>query len=43
VVDPGFRESGESVVFERTGDGRVRAVLIASDRLVRLGPVEDVL
>jgi CubicO group peptidase (beta-lactamase class C family) len=42
VVDPGFRESGESVVFERTGDGRVRAVLIASDRLVRLGPVEDV-
>jgi D-alanyl-D-alanine carboxypeptidase len=40
VVEPGTRESGESVVFERSAGGRIHAVRIPSDRLVRLDPVE---
>jgi hypothetical protein len=40
TVDPGWRESGEPVVFELTDDGRVRSVHLASDTLRRLGPVD---
>ena len=40
VVGPGVRESGEPCAFERREDGRVRAVILGSARLRRLGPVE---
>jgi CubicO group peptidase (beta-lactamase class C family) len=40
VVEPGVRESGEACTFERTADGRVRAVVLGPTRLRRLDPVE---
>ncbi len=40
VVAPGVRESGEPCTFERREDGRVRAVILGSARLRRLGPIE---
>ncbi len=39
TVDPGVRESGERVIFNRTADGRVASVFIASGTWVRLDPV----
>ena len=39
VVDPGERESGENVVFNRAGDGRVASVFIAAGTWRRLEPV----
>jgi len=39
-VEPGVRESGEPVRFERRTDGRIKAVDLAGTRLVRLDPVE---
>jgi CubicO group peptidase (beta-lactamase class C family) len=38
-VDPGVRESGERVVFNRTPDGRVASVFIAAGTWLRLDPV----
>ena len=40
TVEPGVRESGEPVRFERRTDGRIKAVDLAGTRLVRLDPVE---
>jgi hypothetical protein len=40
VVEPGVRESGEPCTFERTADGRVRAVVLGPIRLRRLDPVD---
>jgi hypothetical protein len=42
VVDPGVRESGESCVFHRLGDGRVASVFIAAGTWLRLEPVAAV-
>ena len=39
IVDPGVRESGERVVFNRTADGRVASVFMAADTWARLDPV----
>jgi CubicO group peptidase (beta-lactamase class C family) len=39
TVDPGVRESGERVVFNRTPDGRVASVFMAADTWARLDPV----
>jgi D-alanyl-D-alanine carboxypeptidase len=39
TVEPGFRESGESVRFERDGDGRVVSVFLAVASMQRLEPV----
>ena len=39
TVDPGVRESGERVVFNRTADGRVASVFMAADTWARLDPV----
>lgn len=39
IVDPGVRESGERVVFNRTADGRVSSVFLAASTMVRLDPV----
>jgi CubicO group peptidase (beta-lactamase class C family) len=39
TVDPGVRESGEHVVFNRTSDGRVASVFVAADTWLRLDPV----
>jgi len=39
VVSPGFRESGEPLVFKRRADGRVSSMLIGGGSLVRLDPV----
>jgi CubicO group peptidase (beta-lactamase class C family) len=39
IVDPGVRESGERVVFNRTPDGRVASVFMAADTWARLDPV----
>ncbi len=39
TVDPGVRESGERVVFNRTPDGRVGSVFMAADTWARLDPV----
>lgn len=39
VVSPGWRESGERVTFERTADGRVRAIDMAGERYLRYAPV----
>ena len=41
IVDPGVRESGERVVFNRTADGRVASVFMAADTWARLDPVRD--
>jgi hypothetical protein len=40
VVEPGVREAGEPCRFERTGGGRIRAVVLGSTRLRRLAPVD---
>jgi CubicO group peptidase (beta-lactamase class C family) len=40
IVDPGVRESGESVVFHRRGDGRVSWVSIGPFSLSRFDPVD---
>jgi CubicO group peptidase (beta-lactamase class C family) len=39
VVEPGVRESGERVVFNRVPDGRVSSMFLAAATLVRLDPV----
>jgi hypothetical protein len=39
IVDAGVRESGERAVFNRTPDGRVASVFVASDTWLRLDPV----
>ncbi|MGN6791349.1 MAG: serine hydrolase domain-containing protein [Streptosporangiaceae bacterium] len=39
VVAPGFRQSGEPVVFARRDDGAVTSMLIGAGSLVRLDPV----
>jgi hypothetical protein len=39
IVDPGVRESGERVIFNRTPDGRVSSVFLASDTWLRLDVV----
>jgi len=39
LVEPGERESGENVVFNRAGDGRVASVFIAAGTWQRLEPV----
>ena len=39
VVEPGVRESGETVVFRRLADGRVASVFIAAGTWQRLDPV----
>ena len=39
IVDPGVRESGEPVVFNRTADGRVSSVFVAAATWLRLDPV----
>ena len=39
VVAPGFRQSGEPVVFQRRADGAVTSMLIGGGSLVRLDPV----
>jgi CubicO group peptidase (beta-lactamase class C family) len=39
VVEPGVRESGEQVVFNRLPDGRVASVYLGAATLPRLGPV----
>jgi CubicO group peptidase (beta-lactamase class C family) len=41
VADPGVRQSGEPVTFERTADGRVRAIVIGPFSLPRLDPVRE--
>jgi CubicO group peptidase (beta-lactamase class C family) len=40
TVEPGIRESGEPAVFERTPDGRIRSLTLASDLFWRLEPVD---
>jgi len=39
VVEPGWRQSGEPVIFRRLADGRVTSVNFASSTSVRLHPV----
>jgi hypothetical protein len=39
IVAPGFRESGEPIVFHRRADGTVTSVLVGGGTLVRLDPV----
>jgi CubicO group peptidase (beta-lactamase class C family) len=39
VVAPGFRQSGEPLVFQRRADGAVTSMLIGGGSLVRLDPV----
>jgi hypothetical protein len=39
VAAPGFRLSGEPIVFQRGPDGKVTSILAASGTLVRLDPV----
>ena len=39
IVDPGVRESGERVIFNRTVDGRVSSVFLASETWLRLDVV----
>jgi CubicO group peptidase (beta-lactamase class C family) len=39
VVAPGFRTSGEPLVFQRRPDGAVTAMQFASGKLIRLNPV----
>jgi hypothetical protein len=39
VAAPGFRLSGEPLVFQRRADGTVTSMLVASGTLVRLDPV----
>ena len=39
VVAPGFRQSGEPLVFQRRADGTVMSMLIGGGSLVRLDPV----
>ena len=39
MIEPGFRESGELVRFERGKDGRVVSLFFAVARLQRLEPV----
>lgn len=39
LIEPGFRESGENAVFNRTGDGRVASVFIAAGTWLRMDPV----
>jgi D-alanyl-D-alanine carboxypeptidase len=39
IVDPGVRESGERVLFNRTPDGRVSSAFIAAGTWLRLDPV----
>jgi hypothetical protein len=39
VVAPGFRQSGEPVVFRRRADGAVTSMLVGGGSLVRLDPV----
>lgn len=41
VVEPGVRESGENVIFNRSSRGRVASVFIAAGTWRRLDPVED--
>jgi len=38
LIEPGFRESGENAVFNRSGDGRVTTVFIAAGTWVRMNP-----
>lgn len=40
VVEPGFRESGETVRFNRNADGRVVSVFTGDETVLRLEPVE---
>jgi CubicO group peptidase (beta-lactamase class C family) len=40
VVGPGFRESGEHVLFMRNAAGQVSSVFLATGTLIRFGPVE---
>jgi len=39
VVAPGFRQSGEPVIFRRRADGVVMSMLFGGDSVVRLDPV----
>ncbi len=39
VVAPGFRQSGEPVVFQRRADGAVTSMMLGGGSLVRLDPV----
>jgi hypothetical protein len=39
MVGPGFRESGEQVVFRRRADGQVTAMFLAAMTLTRLDTV----
>jgi CubicO group peptidase (beta-lactamase class C family) len=39
VVAPGFRQSGEALVFQRRSDGTVTSMLIGGGSLARLDPV----
>jgi CubicO group peptidase (beta-lactamase class C family) len=39
IVDPGVRQSGERVIFNRTSDGRVSSAFIAAATWLRLDPV----
>jgi hypothetical protein len=39
TVGPGFRESGETVVFRRRADGQVTAMFLAAMTLTRLDTV----
>ena len=41
IVEPGERESGENVVFDRAPDGRVASVFIAAGTWQRLEPVRN--
>jgi CubicO group peptidase (beta-lactamase class C family) len=40
TVDPGFRPSGELARFNRTADGRVRALFLGGETWSRLDPVQ---
>ena len=39
LIEPGFRESGESAIFSRLPDGHVASIFIAAGTWVRLEPV----
>jgi CubicO group peptidase (beta-lactamase class C family) len=39
VVEPGYRESGETVIFQRLADGRVASVFLAAATFARLDRV----
>jgi len=39
VVAPGFRQSGEPVVFQRRADGTVTSMLLGGGSVVRLNPM----